>query len=219
MEILMPSTQIKAVVFDYGGVLINPLTDHIGRLAERHGVTMEDLLYVLMGPRERSTGDHPWHMAERGEALVADIAAHIGPWADEKGITLVGDEYDAVLGGTFIVRENVVAAVGALRAAGYVTALLTNSFKEYRAVIEAAVDIELFDHVIDSSVVGHRKPEPAIYELTRERVGVAADELLYLDDFLANVVGAQAAGWTAVHVTGEAEVLAAITTWTGVTVE
>ena len=156
----MPSSQIKAVVFDYGGVLINPITDHISHVAARHGVTMEDLLYVLMGPRETSTADHPWHVAERGHALVADMAANIGPWAAEKGITLAGDEYDAVLGGTFVVREAVVAAVAALHDAGFVTALLTNSFKEYRPVIEAAVDMSVFDHVIDSSEVGCRKPEP-----------------------------------------------------------
>lgn len=212
----MPATTIKAVVFDYGGVIINPITDHIGRVAQRHGVGLEDLLYVLMGPRERSTADHPWHRAERGEIAVADIPAGVGPWAAEKGITLAGDEYEAVLGGSFVVRDSVVAAIRALRDAGYVTALLTNSFKEFRPVLEAAVDFGIFDHVIDSSEVGHRKPEPAIYELTCRTLGVHADEVAYLDDFLANVEGACLAGWSAVHVTGEAEVLAAIAAATGV---
>ena len=129
---------------------------------------------------------------------------------------LAGDEYDVVMNGSFVVRDSVVAAIRALRAAGYTTALLTNSFKEFRPVLEAAVDFSIFDDVIDSSEVGHRKPEPAIYELTRSRLGVRADEVVYLDDFLANVEGARAAGWTAVHVTGEAEVLAAIVEATGV---
>lgn len=214
----MPATRIKAVVFDYGGVIINPITDHIGRLAQRHGVGLEDLLYVLMGPREHTTRDHPWHCAERGEMAVADIAAGVGPWAAEKGITLAGDEYAAVLGGSFVVRDSVVAAIRALRAAGYLTALLTNSFKEFRPVLEAAVDFGIFDHVIDSSEVGHRKPEPEIYELTRRTLGVHAGEVAFLDDFLANVEGARAAGWNAVHVAGEAAVLAAIAEATGVCV-
>jgi epoxide hydrolase-like predicted phosphatase len=198
------------VVFDYGGVLINPITDQIGRLAERHGVSMEDLLHVLMGPRELSTSDHPWHRAERGEMAVADMPDLVGPWAAEKGIVLDGDEFDAVLEGTFVVRKRVVESVRALRDAGYTTGLLTNSFKEFRPVIEAAIDVRLFDHVIDSSDVHCRKPEPEIYAVTLACLGVMAGEVLYIDDFLANVEGARLAGWRAVHVASEDDVLAAV---------
>ena len=206
----MPANPTRAVVFDYGGVMINPLTEHIGRLADRHGVAMEDLLYVLMGPREHSTLDHPWHRAERGEIPVADMPENVGRWAEEKGIVLDGDEFDAVLKGTFTVRDRVVDQVRALREEGYTTALLTNSFREFRPVLNATVDMRLFHHVIDSSEVGCRKPEPQIYAITLERVGVAPEELLYIDDFLANVEGARLAGWNAVHVRSEADVLAAV---------
>jgi putative hydrolase of the HAD superfamily len=198
------------VVFDYGGVLISPITDQIGRLAKRHGVSMEDLLHVLMGPREVSTSDHPWHRAERGDLAVADMPGLVGPWAAEKGIVLDGDEFDAVLAGTVVVRERVVECVRALRKAGYTTGLLTNSFKEFRRVIEAAIDVRLFDHVIDSSEVHCRKPEPEIYAVTLARLGVSAGEVLYIDDFLANVEGARLAGWRAVHVASEDDVLAAV---------
>jgi epoxide hydrolase-like predicted phosphatase len=206
----VPAIPTRAVVFDYGGVIVNPLTEQIGRLADRHGVAMEDLLHVIMGPREQSTRDHPWHRAERGELAVADMPANVGKWAAEKGIVLDGDEFDAVLKGTFIVREGVVDQVRAVRAAGYTTALLTNSFREFRPVLNAAVDMRLFHHVIDSSEVGSRKPEPEIYAITLDRLGVAADEVLYIDDFLANVEGARLAGWNAVHVRNEADVLAAV---------
>jgi putative hydrolase of the HAD superfamily len=138
------------------------------------------------------------------------MPANVGKWAAEKGIVLDGDEFDAVLKGTFIVREGVVDQVRAVRAAGYTTALLTNSFREFRPVLNAAVDMRLFHHVIDSSEVGSRKPEPEIYAITLDRLGVAADEVLYIDDFLANVEGARLAGWNAVHVRNEADVLAAV---------
>jgi len=206
----MSATNIKAVVFDFGGVIISPITEHIASVAQRHQVTMEDLLYVLMGPREQSTADHPWHRAERGEIPIALIPSLLGPWAAEKGITLDGDELDAVLGGTFVVRQAVVEAIGQLRAAGITIGLLTNSFKEYRAFVESQVDIDLFDHVIDSSEVGLRKPEPAIYRLVVDRLGCAPEQILYLDDFLANVAGALQQGWQAVHVTSKPEVLAAL---------
>ena len=54
--------------------------------------------------------------------------------------------------------------------------------------------------MVDSSEVGHRKPEPAIYELTTSMLGVEAAEILYLDDFAANVEGAKSAGWQTIHV-------------------
>jgi len=64
--------------------------------------------------------------------------------------------------------------------------------------------------VIDSSEVGCRKPEPAIYELTTKRLGVEPGRILYLDDFLANVVGARTAGWDAIHVTSPQQALDAL---------
>jgi putative hydrolase of the HAD superfamily len=64
--------------------------------------------------------------------------------------------------------------------------------------------------VIDSSEVGHRKPEPEIYALTTKLLGIAPQRILYLDDFVANVVGAREAGWHAIHVTGPEQALAAL---------
>jgi putative hydrolase of the HAD superfamily len=110
----------------------------------------------------------------------------------------------------FRVHDDVVERIVELRAEGITTALLTNSFKEFRAHIESHVDFGIFDLVIDSSEVGCRKPEPEIYELTTERLGIAPERILYLDDFLANVEGARGAGWDAIHVTGPEQALAAL---------
>jgi epoxide hydrolase-like predicted phosphatase len=198
------------VVFDFGGVLISPITDRITEVAERHGVSMEELLHVLMGPPDVSTQDHPWHRAERGEIAVEGFQQLVQPWADELGIELHGDEFDIILDGVFRVHDDVVRRIVELRAEGITTALLTNSFREFRDHIESHVNFSIFDLVIDSSEVGHRKPEPAIYELTTQRLGVAPERILYLDDFMANVLGARAAGWDAIHVTGAAQAIDAL---------
>jgi epoxide hydrolase-like predicted phosphatase len=204
----MKPAAYSSVIFDFGGVLISPITASIGELAVRHGVSMEQLLYVLMGPREVSTADHPWHRGERGEIPIAGLQQLVAPWADEVGIRLTGDEFDVLLNGVFTVNETVVERLRRLRADGYVTALLTNSFREFRPVLERSIDLALFDVVIDSSEVGLRKPEREIYELTTDLVGVDAGRILYLDDFLANVEGAQDFGWTAIHVTSPEQALA-----------
>jgi len=200
----------SAVVFDFGGVLITPITDRINEIAVRHGVTMEELLHVLMGPPDVSTDDHPWHRAERGEISVAGFQDMVEPWASEAGIVLAGDEFEIILDGVFKVRDELVERIVELRAEGITTALLTNSFKEFRGHLEKHVDFSIFDVVVDSSEVGHRKPEPAIYELTTKRLGVEPHRILYLDDFMANVIGARNAGWDAIHVTSAQQALDAL---------
>ena len=200
----------KSVVFDYGGVLINPITEHIHRVADRHGVTPADLVHVLLGPMMESTPDHPWHRAERGEIPTASMQSLVGPWAAEKGFPLRGDEYEEIMTADYTVRPKVVEGIKALRAAGYQTALLTNSFREFRHVIEAAVPMSIFSQVIDSSVVGCRKPEPRIYEVVCEHLGHGPAGLVYLDDFIGNIEGARRMGWRSEHITCEADVMAVI---------
>jgi putative hydrolase of the HAD superfamily len=192
---------IRAVVFDFGGVLISPITTLIAEVAGWHDVTMVEMLDVLMGPRETSTSDHPWHRAERGELAIADMQTEVAPFAEAAGLTLRGDEYDRLLCGEFTVHADVVDRIVRLRDEGYRLGLLTNSFLEFREHLETHIDFALFDVVVDSSEVGHRKPEPAIYDLTTRMLGVPAPEILYLDDFAANLEGAKAAGWRTIHFT------------------
>lgn len=199
---------VEAVVFDFGGVLISPITEKVATLAERHGTTTHDLLHVLLGPRE--SGDHPWHRCERGEMAVADIQAGLGPWADAAGLSLTGDEIAVLMEGGYRVLTEVIARVDALRDAGYRTALLTNTFLEYRETMDADIGFHHFDVVVESFAVGARKPESAIYEATARMLGVPHDAIVYLDDFDQNLEPAQALGWRTIHVTGPEQALAAL---------
>lgn len=198
---------VAAVVFDFGGVLISPITNVLDEIAAWHDIEMTAMLELLMGPRETSTADHPWHRAERGELAVSEMQEALGPWADAAGVDLRGDEYERLLRGDFEVHDEVVARIAPLNDDGYATALLTNSLRESRALIERTVDFGLFDVVVDSSEVGCRKPEPAIFEETTRRLGVRPDEILFLDDFAANIDGAGRAGWRTIHVTDRTQIL------------
>ena len=198
---------VRAVVFDFGGVLINPVTEKVAVLAEHHGTSMHELLAVLLGPRE-SGDDHPWHRCERGEIAVADIQGLLAPYAEAAGLQLRGDELDALMEPTYRVLDEVLERVDALRAAGYRTALLTNTFAEFREQMDRDVGFHRFDVVVESFAVRARKPEPAIYEITARMLGVAHDEIVYLDDFDQNLEPAVALGWQVVHVTGPEQTLA-----------
>lgn len=198
---------VRAVVFDFGGVLITPVTEKVAVLAEHHGTSMHELLAVLLGPRE-SGDDHPWHRCERGEIAVADIQGLLAPYAEAAGLQLRGDELDALMEPTYRVLDEVLERVDALRAAGYRTALLTNTFAEFREQMDRDVGFHRFDVVVESFAVRARKPEPAIYEITARMLGVAHDEIVYLDDFDQNLEPAVALGWQVVHVTGPEQTLA-----------
>ena len=197
-----------AVVFDFGGVIISPITGKVEALASSRDMELSKLLHVLLGPMDVSTPDHPWHQAERGELAVADLQESVAPYAEEHGIELHGDEMEYLFNLEYTFNQAVLDRVASLRAEGYRTALLTNSVQEFRPTLEHQVDMNLFDAVVDSSFEGCRKPEPAIYDRTSERLGVAPDRIVFLDDFGPNVEGARAAGWTAIHVTSAEQALA-----------
>jgi putative hydrolase of the HAD superfamily len=207
---MQSATPITAVVWDFGGVLITPITEVLTEVAAWHDVSIVEMLDVLMGPRHESTPDHPWHRAERGELPTAAMQEEVAPFAAAAGIELRGDEYERVLCGIFDLHDEVIERIARLRGEGYRTGLLTNSFVGFRPILEQRVDFSIFDVIVDSSEVGCRKPEPRIYELTTEMVGEPAEQILYLDDFAANIDGANAAGWRTIHVTGRDEIVSAL---------
>lgn len=197
---MVGSGPCRAVVFDFGGVLITPITNQLSVLAARHDVTTATMLEIILGPHE--SGDHPWHRAERGELAVAEIQAELQTWADPHGVMLDGDELTAIMkAGQYTVIAPVMDRVASLKGRGLLTGLLTNTFAEFRETMERDIRFGDFTHVIESFAVGARKPETAIYQITRDALGVAHDEILYLDDFPQNVAMARDLGWQTIHVT------------------
>ncbi len=102
--------------------------------------------------------------------------------------------------GAYTVVDAMLDRIASLRAEGLRTALLTNTFAEFRPTMERDIDFELFDAVIESFAVGARKPEPAIYAATAERLDIDHHSIVYLDDFEQNLEPAAALGWTTILV-------------------
>jgi len=188
-----------AVVFDFGGVLISPITERMVTMATDRATTVPVMLEVLLGPR--ASGDHPWHRAERGEIAVAKIQGLLAPWAEAAKVPLFGDEIDLLLEPHYTMVQPMIDRVISLRTEGYLTGLLTNTFVEFRPTMERDLDMTTFDAVIESFAVRARKPEPAIYQATVDALGVSGSDIIYLDDFPQNLLGAEAFGWQTIHVT------------------
>jgi len=187
---------IRAVLFDFGGVYTASPFSVFAQAAVELGAEAEHVLGLVFGPYDRDT-DHPWHRLERGEMTLLDARNAIIALASEAGLAL---DPLAILarmatsgGGA---RGAVVAATRRVRERGLRTALVTNNAREFRAGWRALLPLaELFDAVIDSSEVGIRKPDPAIFALAlRELGGIAPEHAVFLDDFHGNVAAARRLG-------------------------
>ncbi|TFH20070.1 MAG: HAD family phosphatase [Acidimicrobiales bacterium] len=202
-----PQPPIRAVVFDFGGVLITSISSQLSEIAATHGVDTAVMHELLLGPRA-SGPDHPWHRAERGEIPTSEIQELLEPWADEQGVRLSGDEIDRLLApGGYTVIDSMADRIRRLREDGYLTGLLTNTFAEFQPTMQRDIDFALFDVVVESFAVGARKPERVIYEIAAEMLDVDHDQIVYLDDFDQNLDEPIALGWTTILVGDHDEAL------------
>jgi putative hydrolase of the HAD superfamily len=195
-------SDIDAVIFDFTGVLsTSPAAGMIER-ADSFGIDLATFLPVVMGPLD-ADGDHPYHELERGRITMDDFDAALEPTWREHGVSAFptmprGDEFLAMIEPV----EEMISAARTVRAAGHRTAILSNNTREWGGWRAAWDADELVDVVVDSCEVGLRKPNPAIFELTLERLGGPAPErTLYLDDFPWNVAAGRALGFQTMHVT------------------
>ncbi len=195
----MTTAPIHAVFFDFGGVFIPSPFGAIGPAAERLAVAEADLVDAIFGPYDADT-DHPWHRLERGEISFEEARTAIGDLSEQRGLIRLDPMValaDLVIDRS--IREFMVDAVRDLRTQGIRTGIITNNIAEFGTHWKAMIPVdELFDDIVDSSAVGIRKPDAAIYALACERLGVEPANALFIDDYQGNVDGAVAAGLRAV---------------------
>ena len=144
-------------------------------------LTAEAVLDILIGPYDSDT-NHPFHRMERGEITGVE-------WYDEVSKVLSGFDITldaSKLAGAFSslgVHDVVIERIQSLKDDGYQTGLITNNVKEAATGWQGMVDLTMFDVVIDSCMVGMRKPNPAIYKLALDELGgVAPERAVFLDD-------------------------------------
>lgn len=212
---------IEAVIFDYGGVFSSPLFRGIGKFEADLGYPPGSVLELLFGdkayvgvegrvhgvsafdgspPPEPVT--HDWHRMEIGELTLDEWFAGVQARAPE----ILGQPIDMGAYLRFMaempvgVHWPVVHRARELRTAGMPIALLTNNVAEWGDHWRATFPVdELFEVVVDSSAVGMRKPDPRIYLLTCEQLGVAPEGCVFIDDNADNVAAARRLGMETVH--------------------
>jgi putative hydrolase of the HAD superfamily len=190
---------IEAVVSDFGGVLTTPLMHTFAALQEEDGLDAGALGGAIRRITERD-GRHPLYELECGRMtehdflseLAAQLRTDLGRDVEMHSFA---ERYFAHLEP----NETMIEFLRELRGRGYRLAILTNNVREWEPMWRAMLPIdELFELVVDSAFVGLRKPDPAIYGLTCERLGVLPSSCLFVDDVEPNVVAAREFGMTAV---------------------
>jgi putative hydrolase of the HAD superfamily len=185
---------VEAVLFDFGGVFTQSPFEAIRLAGDELGADPELILDVLFGPYDQDT-DHPWHRLERGEIAFDDAKRAVDALARSRGLTI--DPFDAFarMATTDDMVDAMVARTRKLRADGIRTAMITNNVREFGESWRTLIPVdELFDVVVDSSHAGVRKPDPAIFRLATDALGVSPHACVFLDDFPGNIIAAQTIG-------------------------
>ena len=190
---------VEAVISDFGGVLTTPLLQSFAAIQEEDGLDAGALSGALRHVAERD-GAHPLYELECGRMTERDFLDRLRAQLREDlghdvALRSFADRYFAGIEA----NEPMIAFLADLRDRGYRLAMLTNNVREWEARWRAMLPVdELFEVVVDSAFVGLRKPDPAIYRLTCERLGVAPERCVFVDDIEVNCTAAAELGMAAV---------------------
>jgi putative hydrolase of the HAD superfamily len=204
-------SRIEAVISDFGGVLTSPLLDSFLAFQEESGISPAALGHAMAAIAERH-GNHPLAELETGrmsehaflDELGRELSAQLDREIEMRGF---GEQYFEHLHP----NEELIDYMRQLRERGYRLAICTNNVKEWEDRWRSMLPVdEIFDVVVDSAFVGTRKPEPRIYEITLERLGVSPAAALLVDDVDLNCEGARKLGIHAVQFQSNEQTIAEI---------
>lgn len=194
----MPTLRPRGLILDYFGVLTSNMVEVIEYFEDRERIKRGTFLRAWADPRGREL----FEALELGritqEAWNTSYAELMGVVPDDLMARYLLDAYPA---------HQVLKVARQARAAGIKTAVLSNSLGRTPYDPYAAVDLTgTFDAVVLSAERGVRKPDPAIFRIVLDELGLAADECVFVDDSEDNLQVAVDLGMTIVFSLDESEV-------------
>jgi len=191
-----------AVLWDFGGVILSSPFDAFNRYEAEAGLPKD----FLRGLNTRNPDTNAWAKMERSEVSLQGFVDLFEEEARLQGQRVEGWKILQALSGD--IRPQMVEALRRCKAT-FRVACITNNMKagegpgmarspeKARAVAEI---LSLFEHVVESSKVGVRKPDPRIYQHACDLLGVPPDRCIYLDDLGINLKPARALGMRTIKV-------------------
>ena len=189
---------IRAVLWDFGGVILSSPFEAFNRYEAAIGLPADFIRSV----NATNPDANAWALLERNDVTPEEFDALFAVESEALGHRIPGADVLALLAGE--IRPEMVTALDRVIRAGYRTACLTNNVVGGEQRMEVGDVMVMFDHVVESSKVGCRKPEPRFYEIACELLGVEPSECVFLDDLGINLKPAKAMGMTTIKV-GAAE--------------
>lgn len=210
---------LKAVLWDFGGVITSSPFEAFNRYEAERGLPIDTIRRI-----NATNGDtNAWALFERAEIDAGRFDTLFAAEADAAGHDIRGADVLKLLSGD--IRPRMVAALDRIKAEGLITGCITNNVPSGKGpgmagtAEKAGAISEImarFEHVIESSKAGIRKPDPRIYQMMCDTLGVAPAQCIYLDDLGINCKPAAALGMHAIKVTGEAQALDDLARATGI---
>lgn len=194
--------EVKAIFFDYGGVVGRIDRDTVRDLETKHGVPEGELLRSIYAIPE-------WKEAETGRIEDEVWITAVNRTLDEKAGRPVPELHAEWRGMWRLIDEDVVALAKALRPK-YRVGMISNTTKRLeKELLEPRGLHELFEIVVNSARLGVAKPDAEIYHYAADELGVEREACVHIDDLEPNVQGAIDAGFQSVHYRGHFPDLAA----------
>jgi putative hydrolase of the HAD superfamily len=201
----------KAVIFDFGGVMTSSPFEAFNRYEAQRGLPPDTIRRI----NAANPDGNAWALFERAEIDGAAFDTMFAAEAAALGHDIAGADVLALLAGD--IHHNMVTALKRIKDAGLTTGCITNNVpaghgpgmamtaEKAQAVAEI---MTLFDHVLESSKIGIRKPDPRIYQMMCDALNIAPEHCIYLDDLGINCKPAAALGMHAIKVVGGAQAIA-----------
>jgi epoxide hydrolase-like predicted phosphatase len=181
----------RGLLVDFGGVLTTNVFAAFGGFCTREGLAPDVVRHAF---REDETSRGLLVGLETGTVTEEDFERGFGA-----ALGLPAEKHEGLIGRLWAdlgPDEEMVEAVAGFRAKGVRTGLISNSWGHGR--YDRSTFDEMFDGVVISGEVGLNKPEPEIFHMGAERIGVPPEECVFVDDLRENCEGAEAVGMTAV---------------------
>ncbi|MGL6112299.1 MAG: HAD-IA family hydrolase [Rubrivivax sp.] len=200
---------IQAVLWDFGGVILSSPFEAFKRYEASLGLPPDFIRRV----NATNPDDNAWAQMERGEIGLDRFAEVFEAEAHALGGKLSGRQVLELISGE--VRPEMVEALKRVRER-FRIACITNNMpaghgpsmtRSARRAEQVAQIMALFEHVVESSKLNMRKPDPRIYHHTCELLGVAPEHCVYLDDLGINLKPARAMGMATIKVDSAAQAL------------
>jgi len=202
--------KIKAVLWDFGGVVTTSPFEAFNRFEAENKLPRD----VIRSINATNPLNNAWARLESNRISVEEFDTAFAEEASEKGVEIRGKQVLELLSGD--IRPDMVQALRIIREQ-YKTACLTNNVKKAGEGPGMADNAEkaariseimaLFDHVIESSVIGVRKPEPAFYQHACETLDIEPGEALFIDDLGINLKPAKEMGMETIKVLSSSQAI------------